>query len=217
MRYHHFIPATATLLLLSACGGSGGSNPIVLDDVNGAFDELFTLFESEEEPPLQTEAELVAQGSASYEGFALSGVNMTDDVFVGRASINATFTDGGSVTGTIGDLVHFIDDGSLSVDTFEGIPDTTELTEIDGQITLGGGALTTNSDGPTPVGQIAITLSGNVVVPAEISVTENQEDYTIEGDMNAFVEPTDRLIGVGSYTAESSDAGFDGFLYILAD
>lgn len=208
---------TATTLL-TACGGSGSTAALTLAEINAAGEEFFLVSEGLEEDTinLQNEADLIAKGSADYEGFVLAGVDDTDDIFVGRTNLQVSFADGGSLTGEATDFVTFIDPTGETTDTdFEPLPDDTELTEVDGSLTFSGGTLSTQP--LTSFGSVAMTVEGEVTIPADISITENEEVYDIEGELVGAVTDADVFIAEGNYTAESSDAGFDGELVILAN
>ncbi len=201
--------------LLAACGGSGSSSPVTTAEANDAFDELFQLFEAE--LTFQTEAELIAKGSASYSGNVFAGVTTTDDVFFGRARLEVDFTDGGSVTGVADDFVTFVDPLIGESPTFAGLSSDVEFTELNGELTLSGGALTSEPSGDATAGVLEIDVSGNIVIPATISITDAREDYTIDGILAGLVIDDERFVAEGGVTATSPGASFESFVYILAD
>ena len=216
MKYALPLSLTATAFL-AACGGSGSSDPIALAEINTAGETLFNVSEGLDDDSigLYDEASLVAKGSARYEGHTLAGVDDTNDIFVGRTSLRVTFSGGGSLTGTATDFVTFVDPTFGGGSTFEPIPEGTEITAVDGMLTYSGGALGTNADGG--FGALDILVDGTITIPAALSITDREEVYTIEGEMIGAVTDQETFLAEGSYRAESSDVGFDGFAVIIAD
>ena len=62
-----------------------------------------------------------------------------------------------------------------------------------------------------------IAIDGTITIPGAISVTENDETYTIGGTMLGAVSTTDVFIAEGEFSAESPNIAFDGFAVVIAD
>lgn len=216
-------------IAFAACGGSSTSTStaagfafeqsgaITVPELNSAGNALtdFATGVANETITGQSAADLAAAGSASYRGYLLGEVQSLPDVIVGRTTIDATFTGGGSVSGSVSDMV--LIDGTLSdvitvtslsdVESFvyTDIPAATPLFAIPGTLTLAGGAISDDPEGAT----LAIDVTGTATVAAAISITDNEEVYNVEGTITASVGNDDTLIGAGELKAESNDAGFD--------
>lgn len=221
---------TAALLagttLLTACGG-GATAPdgaITLTEINTFGEELFTTLnalEADEFVALDEDA-LVAKGSATYDGYMIGAITGSDDGLIGRTSLDATFTDGGSLSGDVTDIAYVfgvnteetVEDPEEEL-TFEPLPDSTEIRALDGALALSGGAL--SSSPLDDFSRINITVTGNVIIPADISETTNEENYNITGTVEGVVSETDTFLGFGELMAESSDAGFDVEVVVVAD
>ena len=219
--------AATSAALLTACGGSSTSTTggfafeqdgaLTIAELNDAGNALAAFATEVNNNTItgQTPAALAAEGSATYSGYMLGEVQTEDNVIVGRATLNADFTGGGSLDGTVTDMVLIL--GSLTdavppatiedieAFTFTDLPDTTVLNPIAGELTLSGGAIT-EVDGRA---DIAIDVTGTATVPAALSITTNEEVYNVTGNLSGGVGTDNTLVGVGEIKAESNDAGFD--------
>lgn len=230
-----FITSTSLLtaaVLLSACGGSssGGSpftqtGPISIANLNDAGEDIFDVLvaaENDTITPIST-SDLVAQGSANYSGFMIAEPEGSSEAIVGRTSINATFTDGGSLTGRVTDLALFpevntddvVDGDDVEDLTFEPIPSDIELTPIDGSLTLSDGAIRTVNG----FGVIAMDVAGDVTVPGSFidGAGSGDVEFDVKGRLNGLVAETGQLVAEGNLNAESDLFEFDLDTIIFAE
>lgn len=213
--------------ILTACGGttqkSDGlafteSGPLSIDEiaeVGTALETFGTEFDAGTITAVQR-TDLIAQGSASYSGYMI-GEHQTEDVsIVGRASVNAVFTGGGAVTGSISDLVHIdasISDGVPLTDledlgsfSVAALPSDATVTPIPGLLNLSDEDFGEDDDG---IASIIILAIGSWTLDETLSSTGNVEVFDVFGDFGGGVSSDGTLIATAEVKAESSDTGFD--------
>lgn len=218
-----FAVLTATTLLTACGGGGSGAGPVTIEEINNLGQKSVDIENAldSETIELQTQDALIAQGSARYEGYMIAGAEDTDDVFVGRTKIDVTFTNGGSLNGSVTDFVTLLDTtNEVTVDedeefVFVPLPTDTPLTAIDGSLTLTGGALGTETEGD--FGVVDIDVSGSLTIPASVSFTEAEATYTVDGTLIGGVTSDDQFIAGGELNAVDGDTSFEVFSAIRAD
>lgn len=215
--------ALSVIALLSACGGSSSefsalreTGALTINDINDIgeeFEVVLSDIQSEGFTTLTTD-ELTAIGSATYRGLASAYPDGSDDVFVGRAVVDATFTGGGSVTGTV-DNFALLPGGNADTDdltddnfdddedfVFEPLPADTEIVQIDGTLTLSNGSLSTVQG----AGVMDIDVTGNVVVPGAYSGTGEEVDFAVSGSIDGVVNNTGLFGASGFLDADGGGA-----------
>lgn len=226
-------PLPFTLLagatLLSACGGGSTSNAVAIFDNSGVlsiaelneFGEFsFNQSEAIAEGDITglSEADLIAQGSATYNGYMVAGIPVTEDAIVGRTNVTATFTDGGSVTGSVTDMQIFpgtyIDEevGPDEEIAFEPLASDIERYDVAGTLTLSDGTIST-TDG---FGIMTIGLDGDVTIPVAATQTESAETYTISGEFEAGLLTDETFVGEGEVIADGDDDMFGVEILMIA-
>lgn len=214
-------------VMLAACGGttqksdglafteSGPLSIAEIDAVGTALEAFGTEIGAETINGVQR-TDLIAQGSATYTGYMISDHQTEDVSILGRATVNAVFSGGGSVTGAIDELVHI--DASISggapltdladLEAFSAaaLPSDATATPIPGLLTLSDGDLREDDDGTASIYILAI---GSWTLDETLSSTGNVEVFDVAGDFGSGVGTDGTLIGTGELQAESSDTGFD--------
>lgn len=219
-------------VLLSACGGSssGGSaftetGPITVPNLNAAGEEIFDFLVAAEADDISaiSTSDLVAQGSATYSGFMIAEPDGSGEALVGRTSINANFTNGGSLTGSVTDLALFpegntddvVDDDDEDDLTFEPIPSDAEITQLDGSLTLSNGSIRTVNG----FGVITMDVAGDVTVPGSFIDGAGSDDveFDVTGQLDGLVAETGELVAEGNLNAATSVFDFDLDTIIFAE
>ena len=211
------IPSSMLVLAaLAACGGSTSSSGITLDELNTAGQELSDAAAGIDNDTigLYDEASLIAKGSASYTGHLLAGVNTTNDIFVGRTTVDVNFADGGSISGEATDFVTFVDPTTRFGSDFIPIPEGTEISAIGGTLTYDGGTLGTDTGG---FGALDFTMNGTFNIPADLAGTESDQEFAIGGRLLGAVTDQETFLAEGNYTAIGSQTIFNGFAVIIAE
>lgn len=219
-------------ITLSACGGSGSSNPDTLQDpattgsgslsqlgeptlteVNGVLDDLIDVQDGRVAPALSVGA-VSTRGSASFDGHLLATVTGTDTIIVGRTKINANFSNGGSLNGNADDFIGFIDIPNPPDGNFDGLPTDTELYSVGGSLALSDGSVSTGAQG---IGIINVDLEGDLTIPSELSTNGSAQTFTVDGDIIAQLRTDNTLGGGGIYSARGADGSVNGFVVLNAE
>lgn len=212
------LSAIGALLALTACGGSSGSGvmstsgAISIHDVNAAGRAYFD-FAADGYTALDQSA-LSDLGSASYDGYMLAVPTSTLDALVGRTQIDASFADGGSLTGQVTDLILVRENADvvavLTADVADG------YTPIDGDVGFinVSGALALSDGAVRRIGGEAIIdvdVTGTVNIPgaafdAQLSGTEN---FDVTGGLHGQVADSGEFFAEGTLYARGQRLNFN--------
>lgn len=212
--------------VVSACGGSSGSGvlstsgPILIADLNGAGRAYFDLAADGFTPLDQTALE--AQGSASYAGYMLAVPNGTLDALVGRALIDATFTDGGTLTGDVTDLILIPENEDVvailqsdPADGYTPISGGTDVTRLSGALDLSGGAVRNTGSAAT----VSVDVAGSVDIPGAAFDTRliGTETFDVTGRLQSQVAQSGEFVGQGSLYARGPRVQFNLGTVVFAE
>lgn len=203
MQHFHTVSVVVVLMGLAGCGGSSAGDPIALPELNDIYSDEITANFSD--PQRLTTDALLAKGSADYAGYAFIVPDDTFNNINGRVAISADFTNGGSLTGAITDLVQIDEDAAI----FEIDPQTEQefianadaLVQLDGSFVLSNG----NIQEQAAFSEIDVDLDGSVTIPARLSGTNSDETYTLDGALTGTILETNNLVVFGDVVGESSD------------
>ncbi|MEL6642170.1 MAG: hypothetical protein AAFP98_12830 [Pseudomonadota bacterium] len=216
---------TGSALLLCACGGASGpvdfnfaqTGPLTTAELNSFSSALIESDSEFENAGPRSAGELVQRGSATYNGYAFAEVVETSDAIFGRTEIRALFSDGGTVDGEITDFALY-DQTEVNQDPNSDALLTSNATptQIDGALTLSGGAVSSVTQDGQSIGQISMNVSGSVTLPASESLTNAEEDFDVTGNIQARVTDNDFLAGFGFLDADSAESSLTLDTFILA-
>ena len=180
---------------------TGPITPDGLGNLGSAIADLETRI-TEDSFAVLSEGELQTQGSASYAGIFLATQGDSSVALAGRTTLNATFTDGGGVDGSVTEL-SLVDRANVEGADPNGGTGQAQfaITALEGEFVLSGGALSA-VDGE---GELDIAVSGQMGVPAAL-LTEGAtgtEDLRVEGALQGGVTNSDELLLAGPITAEN--------------
>jgi hypothetical protein len=210
------------LVLLSACGGASGSGvlsttgPISIQDVNDAGSAYFAFAEAAAARGVigLSPTALAAQGAATYDGYMLGVPAGLSDALVGRTQIDASFVDGGSLTGEVSDLILIRENEDVvailtanPADGFTPIGAGTDITPLSGGLTLSNGALRTQNG----EGVVDVTVSGTVNIPGDAFDTRlsGVETFAVTGGLRGAVAETGEFVADGTLQARGSRLNFN--------
>lgn len=211
MRFLPTMSLFVSMSILAACGGGTtvsnaltATGPITIANLNEAGEALFDSPFSSDPSFSNAEdvADLSATGSASYAGFMFAEQKNSSETLVGRTRINANFADGGSLTGSVTDLVLFPNSVTEIEDAqdegvFEPIPADTEFVAIVGSLALSDGSIEAFPGGAG----IRIDVAGDMTIPAGSLEAKVAEVLAVSGKMIAIVTNTGDFLAAGELAA----------------
>lgn len=214
IRLTTLVPA---MTMMAACGGGSTSsnNPVTLAEFDAFANEVSTAVDNltaGRVEPLTT-AEVIAVGSANYEGFASIVPNDTFYNILGRAEIDADFTNGGSLNGRITDLTQIVESEATTV-TDQNTGQTSldaPLVPVAGTLVLSNG----NIQELAPSLEIDVDVSGDIMIPARTAASGTDTTFALDGALSALVTENNDFVSAGNVIGESDDEDVSfGFLII---
>lgn len=221
----------STITVLSACGGGSTgtasfsqTGQISISDLNDAGDAYFAFAQAAEGADVDglSVDDLTAQGSASYAGYMLAVPSGSLDALVGRTRINADFTNGGTLTGGVTDLIVFPETDAVSdiltantADGFDSIPAGTAFTELAGELALSNGSIRSVNG----VAAIDVAVTGNVEIPRALLGPGllGVEEFDVTGNLVGAVADTGEFVAEGNLDAGSPVFNFNLESVIFAE
>ena len=187
----------SSMILTTACGGGSNSAPVTDPITRGEIDAFIADATVAVTPPFSflSADQTIAIGSATYTGHASIVPRDTFNNIIGRAEIEADFSNGGSLSGQITDLVQFAEsEQEPGINPATGTPIlVAPLVPITGTLALSNG----NVQELAPTSEIDVDIDGTFTIPGRTSSSQTDENFALSGAVTAGINTNQDFVGVG--------------------